>query len=480
MNRGAAFIIAGRILQVLLSLVSVRLMTTMLTTAEVGNYYLVFTILSFFALAFLNPVGVYLNRKTHLWVAERTIFDRLFVFTSYLILVCLLTAPSVYLLRHGTGFGSGMPLGPLILFVMIGLFCTTCNQVMVPLLNMIEHRTSFVVFSTLTLSASLALSVMLVQFRSPTALSWLFGQAAAQIAVGLMACVYFYRVVKGSFNSAAARAVATGENLRHVLRFALPVGATTLMMWLQNQSYRLIVEQRAGIESLAMIGLGLGIASNIAAAVESIVHQLYMPRFYQGISGANQEERAAAWNRMAQLTLPLYLSLALFVSCLAPFLLNVLAHGKFAGAWIFVVFGAWIELCRMTNGVLVAVAHAEMQTGHLVKSYVVGGVLAVAGVWLATGLPQEPMLIPLALLVSAAAATGFMYNDMRRLMRTKVGIRTIRRSMILSLPFALALPFAGHQRNLAVSLLVVALAGSYFLAIQYLLARPLPDQLESR
>lgn len=479
MNSGAVVIIFGRVLQVALSLVSVRLMTTMLTTAEVGNYYLVFTILSFFALTFLNPVGVYLNRKTHLWVAGQTIFDRLFVFALYLLLVCLLTVPSVYLLRHATGFGSSMPLGLLILFVMIGLFCTTWNQVMVPLLNMIQRRTSFVVFSTLTLCAALGFSVILVRYHSPTALSWLFGQAAAQIVVGLMATVYFYRVVKGSLSSASARAVVSGDNLRHVLRFALPVGATTLLMWLQNQSYRLIVEQRAGLESLAMIGLGLGIASNIAASVESIVHQLYMPQFYQGISEAGREERAAAWNRMAQLTLPLYLSLALFVSCLAPFLMNVLAHSKFAGAWIFVVFGAWIEFCRMTNGVLVAVAHAEMQTGHLVKSYLIGGILAVAGVWLATGLPAAPLLIPLALLVSAAVATGFMYNDMRRLMRTKVGIRTIRRSMMLSLPFALALPFANSPRNLAVSVLVVGVAGCYFLAVQYLLTRSLLRQVES-
>jgi O-antigen/teichoic acid export membrane protein len=479
MSKGSLVIIAGRVLQVFVTLLSVRLMTTLLEPAELGNYYLIFTILSFFAMTLLNPVGSYLNRRTHLWVAEQTIFDRLLVFALYLLLVCLLTAPSVCLLRFATGFGSSMPLGLLVLFVMTGLFCTTWNQVVLPLLNMIGHRTSFVVFSTLTLVACLGLSVVLVWHRSPTALSWLFGQAAAQLVVGGLACVYFYRVVNGSFSTVAIRAVVTGENLRHVLRFAVPVGATTLLMWLQNQSYRLIVEQRAGLEALAMIGLGLGIASNIAASVESIVHQLYMPQFYQGISDANQEERAAAWNRMAQLTLPLYISLALFVSCLAPFLVNVLAHGKFAGAWIFVVFGAWIELCRMTNGILVAVAHAEMQTGHLVKSYLIGGVLAVAGVWLATGFPAVPLLIPFALLASAAVATGFMYNDMRMLMRTKVGIRTIRRSMILSLPFVLALPFANNPRNLAVSVLVVGVAGCYFLAVQYLLTRPLLRQVKS-
>jgi O-antigen/teichoic acid export membrane protein len=253
----------------------------------------------------------------------------------------------------------------------------------------------------------------------------------------------------------------------------MPVYVTTLLMWTQNQSYRIIVEQRLGLECLALIGLGLGIASNIAAAVEALMQQLYLPVFYREIANATSAERATAWNRLAQLAFPVYLSLAIFVSCLAPFIVQVLAHEKFADAWLYVALGAWIELCRMTNGTFVLVAHAEMQTRNLVRPFMVGGVLAVVGVWIASGYPEVRILVPGALLFGAIAATGVMYLDMRKLMKTKIGIRKILQSLVLSLPFALAVPFAGQTRHFMVALLVVGFAGGYFLVIQYVLARNL-------
>ena len=43
------------------------------------------------------------------------------------------------------------------------------------------------------------------------------------------------------------------------LRFVIPLGGTTFFMWLQNQSYRIIIEKTVGAEFLGMIGLGIGL-----------------------------------------------------------------------------------------------------------------------------------------------------------------------------------------------------------------------------
>ena len=472
MNRDVLIIGAGRILQIVLSLVAVRIMTTLLPAAEVGNYYLVFTIVSFFSMALLSPVGVYQNRKTHRWADEQVIYNRLFIFNGYLTSVCLVALPTVYCLHCFIGFGAAIPLSHLMLFIMIGLYCLTWNQVIIPLLNLLHHRVSFVVFSLLTLALGLSLSVLFALRISTTALVWLSGQAIAQALVTVVAFLYCRRVVAGAFSVTEIMSAMKGDSFRNVLTFTLPLAATALLMWLQNQSYRMIVEQRVGLEFLGMIGLGLGIASNIAAALESVVQQVCLPVFYQEINTTDHETRTLAWNRMAQLTLPLYISLALFVSCLSPFLVDLLVHGKFAGTWLFVAVGAWIELCRMTTGLLATVAHAEMQTRHLIKSYLVGGSLALAGVWVASGQPQARLLIPLALLVSGSAATWVMYHDMKKLIRTKVGIRGIIRSAILSLPFLLAIPLGMHSHGLMESFIVLAVAGSYFLLIQYRISSP--------
>lgn len=476
MNRDNFYIIAGRVLQIAISLVSVRIMTTLLASHEVGNYYLIFSVLSFFSLFLINPINVYINRNSHTWAAQNVLYNRWFNYNIYVAIICLLSLPVLFVLKNVTGLFFGVPLLHLMIFIAVGLFLSTWNQLLIPTLNLLNYRVSFVVFSTLTLGLSLFCSIIFAQFVKPTAIVWLAGQATSQALVTLAAYRHFRRVVPGTLNLKETLAVISRRHVRIVLRFATPVYVTTLLMWTQNQSYRIIVEQRLGLERLALIGLGLGIASNIASAVEALMQQLYLPVFYRDIANADSAERAGAWNRLAQLAFPVYLSLAVFVSCLAPFIVQVLAHEKFADAWLYVALGAWIELCRMTNGTFVLVAHAEMQTRNLVRSFLVGGVMAVAGVWFASGYPEMPILVPGALLFGAIAATGVMYLDMRRLMKTKVGIRKILQSLALSLPFVLAVPFAGRAGHFVVALVVVGLAGGYFMLIQYILARQLLSQ----
>jgi O-antigen/teichoic acid export membrane protein len=49
----------GKALQVIIALVSIRILTELLSEQEVGNYYLLLTVLTLFNFAFLNPLGQY-------------------------------------------------------------------------------------------------------------------------------------------------------------------------------------------------------------------------------------------------------------------------------------------------------------------------------------------------------------------------------------------------------------------------------------
>jgi O-antigen/teichoic acid export membrane protein len=473
MDRSVVVLAVGRVLQIVIALLSVRVFTTLLSPAEVGNLYLINTIVALFALGLLNPVGVYMNRRVHKWSAEGTLFDRLAQFNLYLMAVAGLSVAAVFLLRQLGGVGNGIALAPLMLLVALSLYLNTCNQLIIPILNLLQQRTPFVVFSTLTLALGLGCSVLLVTTVSASALYWLAGPLVAQGVVTAGALVYLRRVVPGRFALATAQASLTGENMRSLIGFAFPLMITTIFMWLQNQSYRMVVEKSIGPEFLGMLGLGLGIAANIASAAESLVQQICQPLFYSQINTSDPDQRAAAWNRMAQLTLPLYASLTLLVSALAPFLVQVLAHRKFGASALFVVFGAWIELFRMTTNVLTGVAHAEMQTRSLVKSYLVGSLLAVVGVCLAVRHDAYRVTVPGVLVVSGLVTMAVMYHDMKRLLRTKVGIRRIIRSVLLSVPFLGALMLQALPRTFWLSAAVVAACGGYFLVIQYRLAKPL-------
>ena len=445
MNRDLLVITAGRILQMVIALVSVRVFTSLLSTGEVGNIYLINSLYGFFGLAILNPVGLYMNRKMHRWAEEKAVLNRFAIFNIYLAAVAVSSTGFVFVLNRYWHVGEGIELPMLLLFLMFSIYFSTWNQVIVPTLNLLGHRMSFVLFTLLTLAGGLGFSVLLVRFTSATAVSWLTGQLVAQFLITTLALVYFRKVVGGSVRLAVVRETVTRDNIVNVLHFVVPLGCTTFFMWLQNQSYRIIIEKTVGAEFLGMIGLGIGLASSIAVAAESLVQQLYLPGFYRDINTQDMTRRTAAWNAMAQLTIPVYIALTIMVSCLAPFLVTILASRKFGDAYLFVIFGAWIEFFRMTTGILTSVAHAEMRTRFLLRAYCVGGLVAVAGTLVGSQLSAYELVIPGTLVLSGMVSMMIMYRDMKRLMPIKVGIGRIRKSILLSLPFAVALPFFGRQ-----------------------------------
>ncbi|MBC7964104.1 MAG: hypothetical protein H7Y05_14315 [Steroidobacteraceae bacterium] len=456
-----------------ITIASVRVFTSLLSTGEVGNIYLINSLFGFFGLALINPVGMYMNRKMHQWTEEKSVLNRFSIFNIYLMLLAISSTGVVYLLNRFWHVGGTIELNMLMLFLMLSIVFTTWNQLIIPTLNLLNQRMSFVLFTLLTLVGGLGLSILFVNITSATAVSWLGGQLAAQILVTLFALAYFRRVVGGKVLFTEARSVMTRENFKHVLYFVFPLGCTTFFMWMQNQSYRIVIEKTVGAEFLGLIGLGIGVASSIAVAAESLIQQLYLPGFYRDINTSDVEKRTEAWNAMAQFTIPVYIALTIMVSCLAPFLLHILASKKFGGAYPFVIFGAWIEFFRMTTYTLTSVAHAEMRTRYLLRGYCVGGLLAAGGTYLGAQTTVHALLIPSLLVASGLVSMVIMYRDMKKLMRIKVGIRNVRKSILLSLPFALALPFFTWQATLPLSLLLVGLGGCYFLLTQYLLTQPL-------
>ena len=76
MNRDCLIITAGRVLQRLIDVAAIRLLTTLLTPSEVGNYYLVLSVIGFCVLTFISPVGMYINRRLHKWHEDGEVMRR--------------------------------------------------------------------------------------------------------------------------------------------------------------------------------------------------------------------------------------------------------------------------------------------------------------------------------------------------------------------------------------------------------------------
>lgn len=467
MHKSMLIITAGRLMQAVLGVAALKLMTSLLSPAEVGNFYLILSVVGFCVLTLISPFGMYINRRLHKWAADGTVLSRLNNGHLYLAGVSVLSLLVSFILARWFGVGGTIATGAFVLLVASYVYFSTLNQTLISSLNMLERRMSFVVLTVATLAAGLGLSVYFLKAFSPTAVSWMSGQVLAMFIVNFAALYIFRRAVKGGTQPGAAGQKLSDHDLAPVLAFAWPLGATYLFMWAQTMSHRLIVENMIGPEFLGLIGVGFGIAASMGATLESIVQQFYLPFFYKQISAADSASRAEAWNRMARLTLPLYLSFAIAVSCLAPFLLRIFASGHYHNAAIFLVCGAWVEFFRMSTNVLSSVAHSEMKTRHLVKSYLIGAVISAGGTYLAALHPQRELLIPAVLVAGAAAVMGVMYLDMRKLMPMRALSREWVPSLLASCLFPAALPLWYLSSSFKASLGIGVLFGACFVAAHY-------------
>lgn len=466
MTRDFILLSAGRLVQSLIGVLSIRLLTSILPPEEVGNYYLIFSVIGFCTLTLISPVGFYMNRKLHGWVEHGVAARRYRMTHGYLLAVSGISFAAVYFACKYLGIGSS--LHPLHFAVIVGVFLyfSTCNQAIIPAFNMLGQRMPFVLFTILTLTFGLAASVGLAWFGARGAVSWILGQGLALGVFALISWRYFRRLISPAADP-VKRGAPEPETLAGIFSFTWPLALTYFFMWGQNLSYRIIIEKTAGLEFLGLLGVGFGIAAGLAAALESVVQQLYFPRFYGGINTADPQKRAVAWNSMAKATLPLYASFAIMVSCLSPFLMTILAGKEFHSSFLFLLCGAWVELFRMSNNVLAGVAHSEMQTRHLIKSYLAGAVVASAGTFYAAAQPDRAALVPSILIASGMATVLVMYFDMRKLMRLGIFNKELLLSLALSLPFPAALLFYPLREDFLPSAGVVLIFGLYFCYSQY-------------
>lgn len=471
MDRNLLIIGLGRVAQIALNLAAVRVMTAVLAPSEVGNLFLINSVAGFFGLVLVNPVGMYLNRKLNQWHEQQRLLQALRYFNWYLAALSVLSLPIVLFMHRALAIGAGLNGGFLMLFVALYIYINSWNQTIIPSLNLLHHRASFVAFTLATMCLGLLCSIALVRFVQAGALWWLSGQAAAQAAVAALALAYFLKVIVIPGRGLPVRRAVGRPDMAAVARFVAPLSLTTLFLWMQSQSYRILVGQRVGMEYLGLLALGLSIAANVAGAAESLVQQFYLPLFYREINADDGGMRQAAWQRMARLTLPIYTGLAVFTASMAPFLVNILASRTYGTAAVFIVAGATIELFRMVSNVLASAAHAEMKTHYLMKPYLLGGAAAVAGVFLARYSAGYRLLIPLALAASGLLTVLVMIFQVKKFMTVRIPWDLVLRSAAASAPLSVAGFWYPHAGRIAVSLAVCAAGGAYLIGTQYLVLR---------
>lgn len=375
MSKTFAIILMGRIFQVLIAFVALKVVTNYLSSTNVAYYFLFLSLMNYFGLALISPAGQYVNRQLHLWKEEKVVLNRLFGHGLYVLGVSLLAIPLVFF-ASSLGLLEGLSGWELSLMIGLAVFSNTLITTLVPTLNMFNYRLSFVFFTVAWLLLSLLLSVFFVWWVGESVFVWFAGQIISQILFSLIAIVLFKRYLCEDFSITSSFQSMSWLKTKEVLRFAFPLLVSTFLLWMATDSFRFVLEKTHGLEYVALFSVGFAISQRFSYAIEAIAQQVYYPDYYAKMNASTLEERSQAWQKMFYSSLPLYFVTTLGTIILAPWLIRLFSGPQYISAVPFVIGGAIFNLFRKISASFSMLAHSERKTSLLVIPYLVGAIFS--------------------------------------------------------------------------------------------------------
>lgn len=461
-NKELLILVAGRIVQIAIMLISIKITTTLFSPMEMGNLYLIVSICSFFGLFFISPIGQYINRKTHEWQEEGVILNKLFNYNYYILLASILSF-FVVMALYSLRIANNIDYIWLIFLVPLFVFFNTWNQTIIPMINMLENRVAFTLFTILTLLLSLIFAYFMIVLHGQYAIIWFSGQIIGLGLVAITAFIYLAKNIKHEFNFKKNHLEITQTNLKKILFFSFPLSLGALFLWIQFQAYRLIIDKYIGSEYLGHLGVGMAIATAISSSFETIVVQFLSPKLYKYMNDETKFD--AIFSNITNMIIPIYFLLAVFVSFLAVFLTTILVDTKYASSYTFVIFGIWIEFFRMSSGLLSTVAHAKTQTKLLITPYIIGGIFTIIGIYFISHTQYYLLFIPIILIIGAFLTFLMMYVTMNKLLAIKLKMNNFIRLFPYILGFSITLVLYDYSTNIYPSIIITMLFGIYLLLI---------------
>lgn len=367
MNKEFLTILFGRLLIAVIGLISLRVVTHYLEPSQYGELALLMSIQAFSSLILVNPVGQFINVNTHKWHDEQTLMGRMGSYQGYLMIVGIIGSIVVLFSMFNTSANLFLSM----IVVGLSIFAINWNSTVIPLLNMLGYQQTSIFWGVMTVVLGIIFSTLFVVFISPSAINWLIGQGLGMFLGALGAKFYLHKFTK----STKSYSKISWINKRNLYAFCAPLVVATFLMWLSQSGYRFLVEHYWGLEKLAFLAVGLTVAGAIWAVVEAIVSQFLYPYFYRGAGGDDKGKVQTTYSDLVNVIIPVYILIAGAMYLSAPYVLKVLVDEQYQSALFFLTAGVFIEVLRLSTGVLSLAGHVTHNTHQLTLPYAVGAIL---------------------------------------------------------------------------------------------------------
>lgn len=468
-NKDFTIIFFGKILQIVIMLITIKVTTHYLTPKEMGNIYIVITISSLLMLAFFNPLGMYVHRKLNIWKEQKVLFNNIVNFSIIVLLVAMIGALVVYLYSIFIAKHVDFSTNDFVLIVFGYSFVVFLSPFIAYVLNMLYYRVSFTVLTVSNAAWTLFLGYLFIQLFGLTAQNWLLGTLLSNFIFMFIGFGILRNKLQERFCGIRQNIEKISKkSLKTILVFILPLSFATFFMWLQNSGYRILIEQNIGLEFLGFLGVGMVISGQIASTVESIMMQYFHPVYYKQITNTTLEKRKIAIEMLINKVLPIYFMLAILLTFLAKYVVEVLVDEIYYEAYIFTAFGIWVEFFRMAANLFGNVSQSEMNTKKFMLPYIIGSLITIFLVYMASMGVEYKFYLPWGLVIGGFFTMVIMYISMKKLIDFKINYKLIFFSFIISIPY-FTLYFFDFESTLLINLSIVCSFGLYFLGTIFFL-----------
>ena len=420
------WVLGGRVATALISIASLRILTTLLEPADFGLYALLLAFHGCAALILLSPVGLHINRNMHAWWDENTLLSRLYLFNKYLFFVSVGIAVAVicwWLIYQATDQNI---YGAIFASIAVGLtiFLSTWCGLFVQILNMLGFRAASAGWMTASSIIGLGFS-SLFTYKYHTGTSWLLGQtvgmAVGAIGAGLMLCRY---QVGRKFVVMNFEKLPPLLDRQTIVHYCLPLAIATGLMWLQNTGYRFWVGGAWGAAELGLLAVGLSISAQIWAIIETLSMQFLNPYLFRHITDVKSDsQKSVILSDMVNIMWPVYAVLAGFNVIFASSLLKMLTNERYHAAVSFVLLGVFIEFFRCTANLWSYAAQIERSTTKYIWPYGFGAIIVWLGAIAITYVNGDIIYIAIVLAISGFGMCVVMLRVMQFMIPVTLDVR---------------------------------------------------------
>ena len=464
------YLLAGRIILGLGQLLMIRVLTSVLDSAEIGKYYLLMSVVSGFSLFLINPITVYIQRHLYGWNNQGVARIAIRKLLILLVLVGIGTSVILYILNNLSLIDLKVSIAVLVLIIPLLIAINSLTGLFPTLCNLLGKYQAFVLLSNLDLWGKIGF-ICLFAFFSPHLVGTVLGAIVFWGCLfAMMSGSYLYHCLekprdeKNLFNSRMAK---------DIFLFSWPLTLVVGLYWGQSEGYRFILQNTAGVNIVGNFVVAYSLGAALVIAIDTLFHQLYMPTFYKEIANETPESYRTAWNKYSKKLVGVCIPVGLYIACSGPFFAHWLVNVRYWDLGLYAAFGALSELFRIFSSCFYFGIIAQKNTSVLILPGILGTITALTGTWVLSY--EFPILgTGISLILSHLIVSIGLYLKLKHTIDVQIPWKRIGEAILLSLPICILMLIAhtlGWDAVPILNLIALSLTGLGMLYIQWKLSK---------